>query len=142
MYDDGEIIRDNNTNPEYSYKPTEIPKEYTSGLNSTSNIPSSDVQPTVEHGLDTTHDIPKAPTKQIQSLPKFYNIGNFEIKEHDGKIYQKKWIALDVNDVDNYRLVSDKTNKIINLKGKHIEVKKWVLVDNTEKDDKLELING
>jgi len=30
----------------------------------------------------------------------------------------------------NFRIVNDKTNSIFNLKDKHIEMKRWVLVEN------------
>jgi len=30
----------------------------------------------------------------------------------------------------NVRLVNDKTNSIVNITGKHFEMKKWILIEN------------
>ena len=37
-------------------------------------------------------------------------------------------------EASNIRIVNDKSNSIVNLSGKHIEMKKWILVNRTEDD--------
>lgn len=74
--------------------------------------------------------------QQIQeapkSKPKFYKIGDIEIKNDNGKIYQKQWMKLSETEATNFRIVNDKTNALVNLNGKHLEMKKWVLVENSD----------
>lgn len=66
----------------------------------------------------------------VKQKPKFYKIGDIDIKNDNGKIYQKQWLKLTTAESANFRIVNDKTNSIFNLKDKHIEMKRWVLVEN------------
>ena len=76
------------------------------------------------------------PKKEEKKLPpKIYKIGGIEIKNDNGKIFQKQWMQLSENEAKNIRVVNDKTNGIVSLKGKHIEMMKWVLVENSEDDE-------
>ena len=67
--------------------------------------------------------------------PKYFNIGGIDVKEDNGKIYQKQWCTIPVTEMRNYRVISDATNKIIPMTGKHIEVRKWVLVQDTDDEN-------
>lgn len=67
--------------------------------------------------------------------PKYYSVGGIDIKEDNGKIYQKQWMKLSDNEAANLRIVNDKTNKIVSIDGKHIEMKKWVLVEDKQETD-------
>lgn len=68
-----------------------------------------------------------------QTKPKFFKVGNIECKIENGKVYQKQWMRLSDTEMNNYRIVSDKNNKISTLKDKHIEMLKWVISeDNPE----------
>lgn len=80
-----------------------------------------------------------APVLQKKASPKIYKIGGIEIKNDNGKIYQKQWMQLSESEAKNIRIVNDKTNGIVNLKGKHIEMMKWVLVENSEEDEQIQL---
>ena len=71
--------------------------------------------------------------------PKYYKVGDIEIKDDNGKIYQKQWMKLTNAEASIFRLVSDKNNAIANMNGKHIEMKKWVLVQNSEEDESTQL---
>lgn len=66
-----------------------------------------------------------------KSKPRFFKVGDVELKDDNGKIYQKQWIKLTEIEASNLRVINDKTNAIFNLNGKHIEMKKWILVDST-----------
>lgn len=83
------------------------------------------------------NDVPQSTSKQVS--PKIYKIGGIEIKNDNGKIYQKQWMHLSDSEAKNIRIVNDKTNGIVNLKGKHIEMMKWVLVENSEEDEQTQL---
>lgn len=39
------------------------------------------------------------------------------------------------NEAANFRVINDKNNSIMSLAGKHIEMKKWVLVENVDDDE-------
>jgi hypothetical protein len=64
--------------------------------------------------------------------PKFFKIGNIEIKDDNGKIYQKQWLKLTDEEMSNFRIVNNKNNAVVNLKDKSIEMKRWVLVESSE----------
>lgn len=68
----------------------------------------------------------------VKTKPKFYRIGDIEIKDDNGKIYQKQWMKLSSHEAANFRIVNDKNNAIVNLVGKSIEMKKWVLVEKAD----------
>lgn len=68
------------------------------------------------------------------SAPRFFKIGDIDVKDDNGVIYQKQWVKLTEAEASNIRIVNDKSNSIVNLSGKHIEMKKWILVNRTEDD--------
>lgn len=67
--------------------------------------------------------------------PRIYRLGDIEIKDDNGKIYQKQWMKLTDSEAANFRVINDKNNSITSLAGKHIEMKKWVLVENVDEDE-------
>ena len=86
---------------------------------------------------------PYAAQPQVQpqlprSKPKYYKVGDIELKDDNGKIYQKQWLRLTDAEASNFRIINDKNNSIFNLKDKHIEMKKWVQVDSTDETTDLE----
>ena len=82
----------------------------------------------------------QAAPQHIQTRkPKYYKVGDIEIKDDNGKIYQKQWMKLTNTEASNFRLVSDKNNAIASMNGKHLEMKKWVLVQNSEEDESTQL---
>ena len=68
----------------------------------------------------------------IKQKPKFYKIGDIEIKNDNGKIYQKQWLKLTEAEMSNFRIINNKTNAVVTLKDRSIEMKKWVLVETSE----------
>lgn len=72
---------------------------------------------------------PKAAT-----TPRYFKIGDIDVKDDNGTIYQKQWVKLTDSEASNIRVVNDKSNAIVNLAGKHIEMKKWILVNRCEDD--------
>lgn len=76
--------------------------------------------------------------RNINFKPKYYRVGDIELKDDNGTIFQKQWLRLSEAEAANFRIINDKSNSIFNLKDKHIEMKKWVLVDSTDNDNDLE----
>ena len=74
----------------------------------------------------------------IKQKPRFYSVGGIEIKDDNGKIYQKQWMKLSEKEAQNFRLVNDANNKIASMNGKHLEMKRWVAVETSNEDDSLE----
>lgn len=71
--------------------------------------------------------------EKTQEKPKYFSVGGVECKSIGGLIYQKQWVRVDSK---NYRLISDSNNKELSLTGKHIEMLKWVVVEN--EDDQID----
>ena len=61
--------------------------------------------------------------------PKIVTIGDIEVKYDGDKVYQKQWMKLTPTEASNFRVVNDSNNKIVNLNGKHIEAKRWMLIE-------------
>lgn len=114
--------------------------------------PSIPVTPSVTQNVPAQHSTPEnaaaaskpypgpgfsvRPEISLQP-PVFFTIGGIECKNENGQVYQKQWVTLTPTEEQNYRLVSDTTNKLVNTNGKHFEVKKWVRVDNTPIENSL-----
>lgn len=75
---------------------------------------------------------PTASIRQTAEPVKYYKIGDVELKNDNGKLYQRQWLRVTDQEASNIRIVNDKNNMIVNLTGKHIEVKKWVLIEDTD----------
>lgn len=71
-------------------------------------------------------------TKRITEPPKYFTVGGVECKMDNGKIYQKQWVRIIGTEAGNYRLISDSNNREISMNGKHLEVLKWVLVEDED----------
>src|SRR5574344_264299 len=66
--------------------------------------------------------------------PKYYKVGSIELKNDNGKIFQKQWMRMTPTEELNFRLVNDASNKICSMSGKHLEMKKWIQVDGQDED--------
>ena len=90
--------------------------------------------------MQQTFQQPQQAMMQVQaakSKPKIVTIGDVEIKYDGDKVYQKQWIKLTPSEASNFRVVNDSNNKIVNLNGKHIEAKRWILVE-VKNDDSVD----
>lgn len=70
----------------------------------------------------------------IKPKPKVVTIGDMQVKYDGDKVYQKQWVKLNSNEAANFRVVNDSNNKIVALNGKHIECKRWVIVEEDSGD--------
>lgn len=66
----------------------------------------------------------------INTKPKIVTIGDIQIKYDGDKIYQRQWVKLSSIEANQFRIVNSSSNKIISMNGKHIEAKRWVLVED------------
>lgn len=67
--------------------------------------------------------------------PQYYKIGDVEIKIDNGVSYQKQFVRLTDTEAANIRVVDDKTNKVVNLNNKRIEMKRWIRVETSNEDE-------
>lgn len=73
---------------------------------------------------------PKQETAPVQTQASYFKVGGTECKMENGKVYQKQWMRLTDDEMQNYRLISDKNNKILPMTGKHLEMLKWVITED------------
>ena len=81
----------------------------------------------------------------VKMKPKIVVIGDIEVKYDGDKVYQKQWMKLTPAEASNFRVVNDTNNKIVPMTGKHIEAKRWTLIEDSasKEDDTVEsLIEG
>ena len=64
---------------------------------------------------------------QQHTPPKFFEIGGVKCKLEDGKMFQEQWVRVDAA---KYRLVVDATNKLVSMNGKHLEMLKWIQIED------------
>lgn len=57
-----------------------------------------------------------------------------QIKYDGERVYQKQWCRLTPAEEQNFRIVSDSNNKLVSMTGKHVEARKWVLVEEQSDD--------
>ena len=63
--------------------------------------------------------------------PKFVTVSGIKMKIIGDDVYQKQWIRASEDESKGIRLIIDKTNKLVNLEGKHFEIEKWVKIEDT-----------
>ena len=85
-------------------------------------------QPPVQQPPAQQQQTPAAPPPPTQ--PTYFKIGSIECKMENGKVYQKQWMRVSETEMANYRLISDKNNKILPMTGKHLEVLKWAISED------------
>lgn len=76
--------------------------------------------------------------KAERRKPVVFRVGDIEVKEDNGTIYQKQWMRLTDKEAANFRIVNTANNKLVSLNGKHIEMKRWVKVEKSEDDSTIE----
>lgn len=98
------------------------------------NAPQPQQTAVVQHVVQQ----PQQTVTQMQApklKPKIVTIGDVEIKYDGDKVYQKQWMKLTPSEANNFRIVNDSNNKIMNLNGKHIEAKRWICVEVNSEDN-------
>ncbi len=105
------------------------------------NVVSSQVNAAPVPQAQRSAPKPQQPATQVvqpvqqKAAPQYYKIGDVEIKIDNGVSYQKQFVRLTDTEASNIRVVDDKTNKVVNLNNKHIEMKRWIRVETSNEDD-------
>lgn len=69
-------------------------------------------------------------------VPRYFNAGGINFKLVGNELYQKQWIRASEDETASIRIINDKNNSIFKLNGKHIELEKWIKVEQEmEKND-------
>lgn len=82
-------------------------------------------------GLDPAVGLGHHTNLVVKPKPKIVTIGDIEVKYDGDKVYQKQWMKLTPAEASNFRVVNDSNNKIVSLANKHIEAKRWILVEES-----------
>lgn len=100
-------------------------------------MPQPQHQPVGFSNIPQRTDTPQmaAPLNMQKPKPKIVTIGDMQVKYDGDKVYQRQWVKLNASEAANFRVVNDSSNKIVSLTGKHIEAKRWVLVEETPDDN-------
>jgi len=73
---------------------------------------------------------PPAPEKKpVKTASKIITLGDVQIKYDGDSVYQRQWVRLSPKEEANIRVISDANNKLIPMKGRHFEVKRWVKIE-------------
>ena len=92
------------------------------------NPPATQPSASIERPTAQTRPPVVFPQSQLQE-PKFFTAGGIKFKMVGSEVFQKQWIRATPEEVESIRLVNDKTNKILSLEGKHIEIEHWIKVE-------------
>ena len=83
--------------------------------------------------VSTPHPRPPVVFPQNQSQEtKYFTAGGIKFKMVGNEVFQKQWIRATPEEVESIRLVNNKTNKILSLDGKHIEIEHWIKVESDQ----------
>ena len=78
----------------------------------------------------------------IKPKPKIVTIGDIEVKYDGDKVYQRQWMKLTPIEAANFRVVNDATNKIISMNGKHLEAKRWIVVEEQPSNEQNDIVES
>lgn len=87
--------------------------------------PNTSVQP--EQSAPPKPIEPKYVTASVE--PKYVTVSGIKMKIIGDEVYQKQWIRASADESKGIRLIIDKTNKLVNLEGKHFEIEKWIKIE-------------
>ena len=62
-------------------------------------------------------------------VSKIITLGDVQIKYDGDSVYQRQWVRLSPKEEASIRVVSDVNNKLVPMKNRHFEVKRWVKVE-------------
>lgn len=62
--------------------------------------------------------------------PKYVTVSGIKMKIVGDVVYQKQWVRASDDEAAEFRVVSDKTNKLVNLIDKHVELEKWIKIED------------
>lgn len=96
--------------------------------------PASNQSSMVQRQNANQQSEPQYQQQQTYTKPKMFSSGGIDFKFDGQKMYQKQWIKLSPAEAASIRVISDATNKIVCMKGKHFEAQKWIAIEETDDD--------
>ena len=98
---------------------------------------NTEIQKQNINSYQNKNNIQNIQTKKEFSKPRIVTIGDIQIKYENDKVYQRQWVKLSSIEANQFRIINSATNKIVPMNGKHIEAKRWVLIEdeNISSDD-------
>lgn len=90
-------------------------------------------QPHMDYAINQEEAFAQKFVSQHKEQPKYFEIGGVKCKLENGKMFQEQWVKVDST---KYRLVSDSSNKILPMTNKHLEMLKWVQIEDNEGETK------
>ena len=121
-----------NVDPPFSANPTQQQKPINSPQ--ISQLPQ---QPASHKTIPIKCPAPIEQPKPPPAKPQYFKVGDIEIKIENGISYQKQFVRLTESEASNIRVVDNKTGRVSNLNGKHLEMKKWIRVEAEQSDDEV-----
>lgn len=95
------------------------------------NPPASQPSASIERPTAQTRPPVVFPQSQPQET-KYFTAGGIQFKMVGNEVFQKQWVRATQEELNSIRIVSDKSNKIISLDGKHIEIEHWIKVESDQ----------
>ena len=74
------------------------------------------------------------PVKEVKPEVKYFSAGGLDFKIVGDDVFQKQWVRASEEDCKDIRIVNDSNNKIVSLKDKHIELRRWIKVVDESTD--------
>jgi len=68
---------------------------------------------------------------QRAKTAKIITLGDVQIKYDGDSVYQRQWVRVSPKEEDSIRVIRDADNKLVPMKGRHFEVKRWVKVEGS-----------
>lgn len=111
-------------------------------INNTNTIQSAPQQITQMNENTIQNNNIRVNSENVRTKPRYFKVGDIEVKDDNGKIYQKQWMILSESEANNIRVINNKNNSVVNMTGKHIEMKKWVLIEHVNEIDEVTELEG
>ena len=75
--------------------------------------------------------MPQAVVSDIshKTVSKIITLGDVQITYDGNSVYYKQWVRLSPKEEVGIRVISDANKKIVPMKGRHFEVKRWVKIE-------------
>lgn len=109
----------------------ELATQDAGGLSEAAKTPAA-FQPSPAVTVNTTPVIETCHIPQVVTPvpePKFITAFGIKLKIIGDEVYRKQWIRASDEEAAGIRVVIDSTNKLVKLDGKHVELEKWVRIE-------------
>lgn len=91
---------------------------------SSTNVPV--MQPV--HNTGVCARPPFVPVQSIPVEPKYLTVSGIKVKIVGDEIFQKQWIRASDEEAEAFRVIAEKTNRVVSMKDRHVEIEKWIKI--------------